>query len=540
MPNVRTKPADSPDAIVIGGGPAGSTAATLLARAGLAVRLFERERFPRSHVGESLLPATLAVLDDIGVLDAVAAEGFTRKWGATMSWGRDAEPWSWYFRETNRRFPHAYQVGRPRFDQILLDHSRSTGAEIVEGVGVKRVVFDGDRATGVLLDTGRRANAAMVVDASGQASLISRQRRLKRWDPLFRNLAVYGYFRDCAHLDPPDDGNIFIEAYRNGWLWKIPLAGGLSSIGAVVDRDVGSKAIRASGLRDFLYDQIAAAPRIAALVGASRADMPPTAVRDWSYSATGMTGPGWVLIGDAACFVDPLFSTGVHLAVSAAYIGAAYVLSALADSGIADAAAESFERLYRTQYEHFHELARLFYASNRSVDSYFWEARRITGDQRPPREAFVRAVSGQAAVGYEQSVLSHGELPAELAKALSAKPAPVQGDVGDLRPTLATGLNLVAAAVLGDGRFERGQVIRGGNRTDIPVSPLVAHLVLAVQRAEGRLTLDRMAGEVAHRVELPGERVRPPLLDAAKLLLADGVFLPAAPDNGYRLADTVQ
>lgn len=525
MTNAAASPYKPTDIVVIGGGPAGSTASTLLARAGCKVRLFERERFPRPHIGESLLPATLAVLDSVGVLDAIEAEGFKRKFGATMCWGRDAEPWTWYFRETNKRFPHAYQVWRPRFDQILLDHSRASGVDVREGTGVKRVLFDGDRATGVLLDSGESVHAPMVVDASGQSSLLARQLALKQWDAMFRNLAVYGYFRDCAHLEGLDAGNIFIESYANGWLWKIPLAGGVSSIGAVVDRDVGVKAIRATGLRTFLRDQIVAAPHTAAFVGDAAPDSPPTAVRDWSYSASAMTGRGWVLVGDAACFVDPLFSTGVHLAVSAAHIGAAYVVSALTDTELGPEAAAAFERMYRTQYEHFHELARLFYAGNRSVDSYFWEARRITGEQRPPREAFVRAVSGQAAAGYERSVLSHGELPVEFDAALqSTRSARVDADIGCLRPTLAPGLSLVPTAVLGDGRFERGQVIRGDGRVDLPVSPLVAHVVRRIERRPGADTVARITADIAAENALSVDRVAPPVTEAVRLLCRDRVL----------------
>ena len=517
---------DGADVVIIGGGPAGSTTATLLAQAGLRVVLFEREHFPRAHVGESLLPATLAVLENIGCLDAVAGEGFTIKRGATMCWGRDGEPWSWYFHETNKRFPHAYQVWRGRFDQILLDHCRASGAKVSEGVGVKDVLFAGDRATGVVLDNGEQVAAGLVVDASGQGSLLARRRGLKTWDPLFRNLAVYGYFRDCRHLDTPDDGNIFIESYANGWLWKIPLPGGVSSIGAVVDRDVGAKAIRRSGVRDFLNDQIAAAPRTAGLVDGATAIAAAKAVRDWSYSASAFSGPGWVLLGDAACFVDPLFSTGVHLAVTAGHIGAAYVVTALTDPALAEEAATTFERLYRTQYEHFHELARLFYAGNRSVDSYFWEARRITGEQRPPREAFVRAVSGQAAAGYERSVLSRGELPDDFGAMLAAvRPVAVADDVGGLKPSLAPGLEVISTAVLGDSRFERGHAVRGANRVDLPVSPLVALLVREIERGKGRRTVSGLARDIAVTQDVPTERVLPLLLESVRLLLSDRILI---------------
>ena len=451
-----------------------------------------------------------------------------RKAGATMSWGRDAEPWSWYFAETNRRHPHSYQVWRPRFDEILLEHSAQYGVRVHQGVAI-RSVHEG----GVALADGSCIEAQMVVDATGQSALVATARDLKEWDTFFRNLAVYGYFEGGRHLEPPDQGNIFIEAYEHGWLWKIPLAGGVSSVGAVVDRDFGAAGIRKAGREPFFRDQIAAAPRSSAMLRGAALRQGPFAVRDWSYCASAMTGPGFVLVGDAACFIDPLFSTGVHLAVSGAHLAAAYVTTALRSPALADAAAESYERLYRTQYRHFHELATLFYASNRARDSYFWEARRLTGATgRDPRTAFVRAVSGQAAVGYERSVLRHGVLPQDFENALeeelTAREARRVRPAGATRVRMAEGLEVRSAAVLGDGRFEPGYVIAGPGRDDLPVSALVASLA---HHARGD-TLDVIANRIALANDADAEPVRNAAVAAAELLIADGVLEVVTGDGG--------
>ena len=184
--------------IVIGGGPAGSTAATMLARQGHHVALLERERFPRDHIGESLLPASIPILEMLGVREAMEQAGFLKKWGATMVWGSGPDPWSWYFRETNRSYPHSYQVWRPAFDQLLLDNSRRHGVEVREGHRAVEVLFESGRAAAVrhTSDDGadRVEPADFVIDASGQTALLGRALDLRRWDPFFRNMAVYGYF----------------------------------------------------------------------------------------------------------------------------------------------------------------------------------------------------------------------------------------------------------------------------------------------------------------------------------------------------------
>ncbi len=251
------------EVVVIGGGPAGSTSATMLARQGVAVLLLERERFPREHVGESLLPASIPVLEELGVLPAVEAAGFLKKWGATMVWGTDPAPWSWYFKETNQRNPHSYQVWRPQFDQLLLENSRAHGVDVREGHRVVEVLWENGKATGVRYhsDTGETAmvRCRYVVDASGQTGVLARDLKLRQWDPFFQNLAVYGYFSGAQRLPSPDETNIFIEAYPHGWLWSIPLHTGWTSVGAVVDSATGQSEISKGSLGGFFESQVAQA-----------------------------------------------------------------------------------------------------------------------------------------------------------------------------------------------------------------------------------------------------------------------------------------
>ena len=534
------------DVLVIGGGPGGSTAATMLARKGFRVVLLEREHFPREHIGESLLPASIPVLEELGVLPAVQEAGFLPKWGATMVWGKESTPWSWYFRETNQKYPHAYQVWRPHFDRLLLENSRAHGVDVREGHTVRAVLFEGSRAVGVRCAADGAgeftARAPFVVDASGQSALLGRQLQVRRWDPLFRNLAVYGYFTGARRLTAPDDTNILVESYPHGWFWDIPLHTGRMSVGAVVDSHSAQEALRHGSPTRFLTEQIAQAPHTRRILREAELVSGPFVLKDWSYVSDEVVGDGYVLVGDAACFVDPLFSSGVHLALMAGVLAAAYVTTALKDPGMREAAGRVYRDLYYKEYGHFRDMAALFYASNRTVDSYFWEARRLLGDgDLSPRQAFIHAVAGQPPRGYERVVLEHGEAPLGFVRhvhlveseraARRARLAAALGR-GDIRqttlyrsvPGLADGVRVERKPVLAAGEFVWGHVLTtAGYPEGTPCSRPVASLVALI---DGHTPVAELLVKLCQgREALPeGAQLAHAALTALQILYVDGTI----------------
>ena len=534
------------DVVVIGGGPGGSTAATMLARKGVRVLLLEREQFPRDHVGESLLPASIPVFEELGVLPTIEDSGFLPKRGATMVWGRETTPWSWYFRETNQRYPHSYQVWRPQFDQLLLENSASNGVDVRQGCHVSEVLFEDGKATGVRYtgeDGGRRtARAQFVVDASGQSALLARRVKLRRWDSFFRNLAVYGYFAGAQRLPRPDETNIFIESYPRGWIWDIPLHTGCASVGAVVDSRTGGDGIRRKGTRRFLTDQIAQAPYTAKMLRNAELASGPFVAKDWSYVSEQLFGDGFILVGDAACFVDPLFSSGVHLALMSGVLAAAYVVAALKDESIRDAAGKMYAELYHKEYSHFRDLVRLFYASNRTVDSYFWEARRLVDADLDlsPRHSFIRAVAGQPPRGYERAVLDRGAAPAGFVSSVRA----VESDRAERRvrlaaartnaditqstlfhsvPRLAEGVRAERKPVLGEGEFVWGYALTAASRQEsTPCSGFVAKLISLI---DGRTSVSELLARLGKETDESGKaHILTNAVSALEILYVDGTI----------------
>jgi len=531
---------------VIGGGPGGSTAATLLARQGFEVTLFEREVFPREHVGESLLPASIPILETLGVIEEIEDAGFTPKYGATMVWGRDPEPWSWHFAETNASYPHAYQVWRPTFDQMLLRNAERNGVDVREGWRAVDISFDRGRPTALTVEStdrvAREFTPDWIVDASGQNGFLARRLDLRVNDDFFRNLAVYSYYRGAQRLPEPDTGNIFIEAYEHGWSWAIPLPDDIMSVGVVVDAAWGGTRLAELTTEEFYRDQLAITGKTAEMLSAAEPIEEPRIIRDWSYTSQRLVGDGYILVGDAACFIDPLFSSGVHLALSSALLASAYVTSALRDPDMREPAAEVYTQLYMQQYHQFREMAALFYASNRTSDSYFWEARRITqtSDEVSPREAFIAAVAGQPPQGYERVVLERGEAPLDFVEGVAAVEQerehrdtemarlidaawPDRSPMLDAVPVLADGVTLARKPVIGDGQFEWGAVISSSSRPQgAPISTLIAALA---SRIDGSRPVRDLLDDLLEGVD-PQQRAQllPGLLAALRVLYVDGMI----------------
>ena len=398
------------DVVVVGGGPSGSTAASFVAKQGHRVLLLEKETFPRYQIGESLLPATVhGICGLLGVSEEVERAGFVRKLGGTFRWGTSPEPWSFAFAISPRMAgptSHAYQVERMKFDDILLRNSRRLGVDVRENCAVGEVLEEDGRVTGVVYTDGsgakRTAHARYVVDASGNKSRIHRRAGGERtYSDFFRNIAIFGYYEGGKRMPAPKSGNIFCAAFDEGWFWYIPLSDTLTSVGAVVHREFAESVQGDSA--DALSQLIAKCPRIADLL--SDAERVTDGVygqvrvrKDYSYSNNSYWRPGMVLVGDAACFLDPVFSSGVHLATYSALLAARSINSALAGDVTEEAAFTEFDARYRHEFGLFYEFLVSFYDMNSDHESYFWQAKKVTSFGDSEVEAFVELVGGVASL----------------------------------------------------------------------------------------------------------------------------------------------
>jgi flavin-dependent dehydrogenase len=373
------------DVIVVGGGPAGSTPATYLARLGYKVLLIERDEFPRHRIGESLLPSMMPVLEDFGLIDACRKAGFVEKTGATFIWGKTREPWDIRFAETPfLPSGFAFHVDRAAFDKILLDNARVCGTEVLRARVSGPLTEDG-RVVGVTYEgaNGKQetARASYVIDASGATSVIGRNVTERRYDDKMRQVALYSYYRNIRGAEGFRQGHITVESSPKGWFWFIPMDSeelGEVSLGLVTGQEFTDE-IRTKGAEAFYEEALSLAPNVREMIGPEAQRVKPiNIVRDWAYTCDKAAGPGYYLAGDAAAFLDPLLSTGVSLALLAGYSASVCIHTALSEPSLEQEATEFYANNYRQMYEVTRDFLHYFYAGNASAhpNEIFWNARR--------------------------------------------------------------------------------------------------------------------------------------------------------------------
>jgi flavin-dependent dehydrogenase len=338
------------DVLVIGGGPAGSTAAALLARRGHRVAVIEKARHPRFHIGESLLPANLPLFERLGVADEVRAIGM-QKWGAEFVSSWDGRQQEFRFSEAwDKSMPFAYQVRRSEFDQILIRNAARAGAEVFEATRVCAVDL-GDGASPVQVQVQREDGgseswrARFLVDASGRDTFLANRLQCKRRNRRHNSAAIFGHFGGAQRNAGEREGHITIYWFDHGWFWFIPLSDGATSVGAVVWPYYLKS--RTRPVNDFLLDTIALCPPLAERLSAARLLGEAEATGNYSYRCTRSYGDNFLLLGDAYAFIDPVFSSGVMLAMKSAFAGCDAIEACLRAPSRARAALREFDRLTR-------------------------------------------------------------------------------------------------------------------------------------------------------------------------------------------------
>ena len=374
------------DCIVIGGGPSGSTAASLVADAGYRVLLLERDAEPRRKVGESLMPETYWVFERLGVLDKLYASPFVRKVGVQFvsSSQRESSPFL-FTRHDPRACGRTWHVERAQFDQLLFDHAAEKGVEVVRGARVRDAVFEGDQAVGVRLmhdqantngngdGTDRVIRAKVVVDAAGQQGLLSGRAAARKPSLDMRKAAIWGHFRG-ARREIIDDGvmTLVLRTRSNKcWFWHIPLSNDVVSVGVVGD---AAHLLQGRGTPDQIFaEEVADCPSIAERLAGSEKIAGLDVVKEYSYTTEQPAGDGWVFVGDAWGFIDPLYSSGVYFALKSGQLAADAIVEGFEKNDLSAAQLGKWGRDFSIGTNWVRKLVLAFYTGQFRVGQFMRE-----------------------------------------------------------------------------------------------------------------------------------------------------------------------